>query len=330
MSKKVFPLAYYYDGILSKNRIVLAQAISLAESNLPEDQTLSSALITKLLPHIKSSFRLGITGVPGVGKSSFIEAFGQTIIDAGHQVAVLTIDPSSQLTKGSILGDKTRMETLSKNKAAFIRPSASGNKLGGVAHKTREAILLCEAAGFDFVLVETVGIGQSETLVKSMVDFFMLLILPGAGDDLQGIKKGIMEMADGFVVTKADNDNQTKANKAQADLQHALHLFPAQANDWIPKVIQTSVITKKGLHDVWEMLATFKNHQTINGYFEHNRQQQQIAWMQEYFQFLIESKIANDVTLKEKEMGLKKSVAAHELTPIAAATELFQLFLNKK
>lgn len=330
MSKKVFPLAYYYDGILNQNRIVLAQAISLAESNLPEDQALSSELLTKLLPHIKSSFRLGITGVPGVGKSSFIEAFGQTIIDAGHRVAVLTIDPSSQITKGSILGDKTRMETLSKNKAAFIRPSASGNKLGGVAHKTREAILLCEAAGFDFVIVETVGIGQSETLVKSMVDFFMLLILPGAGDDLQGIKKGIMEMADGFVVTKADNDNESKANKAQADLQHALHLFPALANDWIPKVIQTSAVTKKGLQDVWEMLSTFKNQQTINGYFEHNRQQQQISWMQEYFQFLIENKIANDANLKLKEMDLKKSVAANALNPIAAATELFRLFLNKR
>ena len=223
--RKRLNLEQYAAGIRSGNRVVLSQAITLVESTLEADQALASALVQEVLPHTGQSIRIGITGVPGVGKSTFIEAFGKMLLDLGNKVAVLAVDPSSQLTKGSILGDKTRMEVLAADKRAFIRPSPSGSTLGGLSAKTREAMLLCEAAGFDVILIETVGVGQSETAVKSMVDFFMLLMLSGAGDELQGIKKGIMEMADALVIHKADGDNLEAAQKAKSNYQNALHLF---------------------------------------------------------------------------------------------------------
>jgi LAO/AO transport system kinase len=320
--KKQHSLSYYYDGLLAANRVVLGQAITLIESFLPEDEALAEALLDKILPRTGGSFRIGITGVPGVGKSTFIESFGTYIIDKGKRVAVLTVDPSSQVTKGSILGDKTRMDSLSKNPHAFIRPTASGSVLGGVAIKTREAILLCEAAGFDVTVVETVGTGQSETTVKNMTDFFLLLMLAGAGDELQGIKKGIMEMADAVVITKADGDNSDKATRAQADYQHALHLMQPAANEWIPQVLTCSAIENKGIAEIWQMLQTFENQQKINGEYNANRQQQNISWMMDCFDLYLKREIERSAMLTVALQNLQEKVSNHQLTASAAAKQL--------
>lgn len=268
-------------GIRSGNRVVLSRAITLVESQNENDRKQAEELLQSILPFSGNSFRLGITGVPGVGKSTFIEAFGTLLTEKGMKLAVLTIDPSSQRTKGSILGDKTRMEELSRNPNAFIRPSASGDTLGGVSGKTREVMLLCEAAGYDFIVVETVGVGQSETHVHGMVDFFLLLMLAGAGDELQGIKKGIMEMADSVVINKADGDNLKAAKRAKAEYQNALHLFPANPSGWIPQVKTCSSIDKSGLEGVFEMLSKFQNQVKGNGYFDKNRTDQQVHWFKE-------------------------------------------------
>jgi LAO/AO transport system kinase len=257
--KQRLPTEEYAKGIISGDRVILAKAISLAESSLTEDQQQTAELLAHLT-HKNTAIRIGITGVPGVGKSTFIEAFGKYVTSLNKKIAVLTIDPSSQLTKGSILGDKTRMDELSKNPLAFIRPSASGNTLGGTTGRTRECILLCEAAGYEVIVVETVGVGQSETGVKNLVDFFLLLMLAGAGDELQGIKKGIMEMADALVITKADGDNVKRAKEAQADYQHALHLFSDAASGWKPKVLTSSALENKGIKEVWDTILNFKDH----------------------------------------------------------------------
>lgn len=255
----------YATGIVSGDRIILAKGISLVESSIPEDQKQSAELLAKLNHKTGNSIRIGITGVPGVGKSTFIEAFGKHITSLNKKIAVLTIDPSSQLTKGSILGDKTRMDELSKNPLAFIRPSASGSTLGGTTGSTRECILLCEAAGYEVIIVETVGVGQSETGVKNLVDFFLLLMLAGAGDELQGIKKGIMEMADAVVITKADGDNIKRAKGAQADYQHALNLFTDNISGWKPKVLTSSALEHKGIKEVWAAILSFKDHAVHSG-----------------------------------------------------------------
>ena len=269
------------EGIRSGNRVILSRAITLIESNREEDQKQAEDLLQAILPDTGKSFRLGITGVPGVGKSTFIESFGTLLTEKGKKLAVLTIDPSSQRTKGSILGDKTRMEELARNPNAFIRPSASGSTLGGVSGKTREVMLLCEAAGFDFIIIETVGVGQSETHVHGMVDFFLLLMLAGAGDELQGIKKGIMEMADSVVINKADGDNLKQAKRAKAEYQNALHLFPANPSGWIPQVKTCSALDKSGLEEVFEMLTKFQTQVVGNGFFDKNRANQQVSWFKE-------------------------------------------------
>lgn len=269
------------DGIRSGNRVILSRAITLIESNREEDQKQAEELLQAVLPNTGKSFRLGITGVPGVGKSTFIESFGTLLTEKGKKLAVLTIDPSSQRTKGSILGDKTRMEELARNPNAFIRPSASGSTLGGVSGKTREVMLLCEAAGFDFIIIETVGVGQSETHVHGMVDFFLLLMLAGAGDELQGIKKGIMEMADSVVINKADGDNLKQAKRARVEYQNALHLFPANPSGWIPQVKTCSALDKSGLEEVFEMLTKFHTQVVGNGFFDKNRASQQVSWFKE-------------------------------------------------
>lgn len=302
--------------------MILSKAITLVESNLPNDQILASRLIDAIISKTGNSIRIGITGVPGVGKSTFIEAFGNTLTAEGKKIAILTIDPSSQVTKGSILGDKTRMQSLSKNPNAYIRPTASGNVLGGTSGKTREAMLLCESAGFDVIIIETVGVGQSEVNVRSMVDFFLLLMLAGAGDELQGIKKGIMEMADAIVITKADEDNIQNATKAQADFQHALHLFPSKSSGWTPTVATSSALTNKGIPEVWKLILKFKNKTTDSGFFEQQRKEQNVQWFNEYFQQLLLSDFQRNESLQSKLKKLSASVHDQNISPYSAASQL--------
>lgn len=318
----------YASGILKGNRVVLAKAISLIESNLPLDQQQASQLIEKIIGKTGHSIRIGITGVPGVGKSTFIEAFGKYVTDRKKKIAVLTVDPSSQLTKGSILGDKTRMDDLSKNPLAFIRPTASGSTLGGVSNKTREAILLCEAAGYDVIIIETVGVGQSEVTVKSMVDFFLLLMLAGAGDELQGIKKGIMEMADAVVITKADGDNVKHATEAQAEYQHALHLFPASASGWRPKVLTCSSLTNNGIAETWEVIVKYKEHSTQSGFFEDNRSKQNASWLHEYFQYLLKTDFQQFTNVQKEMIELEKQIINKTISVHAAGSKLLSSYHN--
>jgi LAO/AO transport system kinase len=268
----------YTEGILAKDISFLSRAITLAESSKEEHQQIAKQIIESILPHTGKSVRVGITGVPGVGKSTFIETFGQLLVQKNHSVAVLAVDPSSTLSKGSILGDKTRMEKLSVQKNVFIRPSPSGGSLGGVTLKTRESILLCEAAGFDYILIETVGVGQSETEVHQLTDFFLLLMLAGAGDELQGIKRGIMEMADGIAITKADGTNIDKAKSARAEYANAIHLFPPTESGWIPEVKVCSATENKGVNEIYEMIEKFVRHTKTKNFFEKKRQHQNLSW----------------------------------------------------
>lgn len=269
----------YFSKITAGNMPALSKAITLVESNLPKHQEMAEELVKICLPYSGKSIRIGITGVPGVGKSTFIEAFGNILTQEGKKVAVLAVDPSSSVNKGSILGDKTRMETLVQNPNVFIRPSASGDNLGGVAKKTRESILLCEAAGFDVILVETVGVGQSETAVHSMVDFFLLLQLAGAGDELQGIKRGIMEMCDAIIINKADGDNVKWAQLAKQNYENALHLYAEKINNWQPKVLTCSAIEKTGIENIWDMIQSYVLLTQSNQSFDDKRNNQEEYWM---------------------------------------------------
>lgn len=327
--KKRLDLAEFRKGIRSGNRVVLSQAITLVESTLESDQDLASELVQSLITDTGNSIRIGITGVPGVGKSTFIEAFGKMLLDLGKKVAVLAIDPSSQLTKGSILGDKTRMETLSADKRAFIRPSPTGSALGGVSGKTREAMLLCEAAGFDVILVETVGVGQSETAVKNMVDFFLLLMLAGAGDELQGIKKGIMEMADVLLINKADGDNLSPAKKAKVAYETALHLFPLAEKKWSPKVLLASSTSNYGLEEVWELVQGYVDQMKRNGFWESNRASQRLNWLDDQIQFLLGQAFLKDPIIQKMLEDQKPKVQNGELNPSKLAKSLIQLFFQK-
>ncbi len=281
IKRKKLSVDEYVSGILIGDRTILSKAITLVESSLSEHQIIAQEIIEQCLPHAGNAIRLGITGVPGAGKSTFIEAIGKHLTTNNHKLAVLAIDPSSERSKGSILGDKTRMEDLSNAPNAFIRPSPSAGSLGGVARKTRESVVLCEAAGFDTIFIETVGVGQSETAVHSMVDFFLLVQIAGAGDELQGIKRGIMEMADGIIINKADGSNIEKAQLAAAEFRNALHLFPLSDSGWSPKVLTCSSITKTGIKEVWEMISTYSNFTKNNTYFDKNRRTQSKYWMYE-------------------------------------------------
>src|SRR5690606_7561207 len=265
--------------ILNQSQPALSQAITIIESTAKKHQQQAKELIEKCLPHANKSIRIGITGVPGVGKSTFIESLGKLLISKGKKVAVLTVDPSSSISKGSILGDKTRMEELVKEENAFIRPSASGDTLGGVAKKTRETIILCEAAGFDVILIETVGVGQSETAVHSMTDFFLLLKLAGAGDELQGIKRGIMEMADSIIINKADGENLKAAKQAKVEFQRALHLFPAKESGWTPKTATCSALKNEGIEAIWEIVSDYITLTKNNEFFDHKRNEQNKFWL---------------------------------------------------
>lgn len=316
-------------GILDGNISVLSQAVTLVESSLPEHHALAQEVIEKCLPHSGRSTRLGITGVPGAGKSTFIEALGMHLIRKHHKLAVLAIDPSSERSKGSILGDKTRMEELSVAKNAFIRPSPSAGSLGGVARKTRESIILCEAAGFDTIFVETVGVGQSETAVHSMVDFFLLLQLAGTGDELQGIKRGIMEMADGIAINKCDGTNVEKSMLAKAQFKNALHLFPRSESGWAPEVIPCSSIEKNGIEDIWSMVERYTEYTKQNGYFEYHRNQQSRYWMYETINEQLRSRFYQDPEMQELLVQMEQKVIGNELSSFIAAKSLLERFETK-
>ena len=315
----------YIDGVLKGDRIILSRAITLIESQLAQDKNLAQEVLEKILPFSGNSIRIGITGVPGVGKSTFIEAFGKNITHQNKKIAVLAIDPTSQRTSGSIMGDKTRMEELAHETLAFIRPSPAGNSLGGVANKTRETMLLCEAAGFEVIIIETVGVGQSETVVKGMVDFFLLLMLSGAGDELQGIKRGIMEMADAVVITKCDADNIQKAKNARIEYVHALHLYPPTQNNWYPPVLTCSALEKIGLSEIWEMIEDFSLKMKENGFWENNRKDQNLAWMYAYIRQTLESQFFDNQLVKKYIKVIESKILSGELLPIQGANTLFSM-----
>ncbi|MDR0516428.1 MAG: methylmalonyl Co-A mutase-associated GTPase MeaB [Fibromonadaceae bacterium] len=318
-------IAELFEGIVKGDRAALAQGITLVESNLPEHQNKAQELVQKCLPHSGNSLRIGITGCPGAGKSSFIEAFGVYLANEHNKkLAVLAIDPTSQRTKGSILGDKTRMNELSSTTNAFIRPSPSGTSLGGVAQKTRESILLCEAAGYSIILIETVGVGQSETAVHGMSDFFLLLMLAGAGDELQGIKRGIMEMCDGMAITKCDGQNVAKAMVARSEYQGALHLFPATPYNWQPQVIATSSVTKEGLLEVWKMICEYESTVKQNGWFLQNRKEQQKNWMESTIRDNLISNFYNNPVVQRELPLAEQSVLDGKESPFKAASRLLR------
>lgn len=306
--------------------MLLARALTLIESNKNEDRADAMQIVERCLGINPNSIRIGITGVPGVGKSTFIEAFGSAITAQGKKVAVLTVDPTSTVSKGSILGDKTRMENLVRDPNAFIRPSASGASLGGVARKTRESILLCEAAGYDVILIETVGVGQSETVVHSMVDFFLLLKLAGAGDELQGIKRGIVEMADAIVINKADGANKKQASLARAEFQRALHLYPPKTSGWIPKALSCSAINSEGITEVLQMITDFIEKARTDGYLENNRTEQNKYWFLQTVDSLLKIEFYRQPKTKEKMEMLLKKVESSEISPFRAAEELLKTY----
>ncbi|GJM63685.1 methylmalonyl Co-A mutase-associated GTPase MeaB [Persicobacter diffluens] len=313
-------------NILKGDRVALSQAITLVESTLKSDNFTARKLLEQIMPHTGKSLRVGITGVPGVGKSTFIEAFGEELINKGKKIAVLAIDPSSQRTRGSILGDKTRMETLANNPNAYIRPSAAGSSLGGLHARTRETMLLCEAAGYDVILIETVGVGQSEVAVSQLVDFFLLLMLAGAGDELQGIKRGIMEMCDGMVITKADSGNQEKAKMAMRQYQNALHMFPPTDKDWSPKVMTASSYEGWGMAEAWQLICEFTEKMKIDGWFQHNRQEQNKHWMHEWIAQELKQRFYHHPVVADKISGLEQEVMKEVRLPITAANELLEAY----
>ncbi|MBK8367094.1 MAG: methylmalonyl Co-A mutase-associated GTPase MeaB [Bacteroidetes bacterium] len=321
--RKEFNINEMTDGILSSNISYVSKAITLVESTKHEHQEQAQQIINSIIKHSGNSFRLGITGVPGVGKSTFIESFGLEVINRGHKLAVLAIDPSSQLSKGSILGDKTRMEQLSVHPKVFIRPSPSSGSLGGVARKTKESIIICEAAGYDYIFIETVGVGQSETAVHQLTDFFLLLMLAGAGDELQGIKRGIMEMADGMVITKADGTNTDKAKMARGEYARALHLFPPTESNWIPEVLTCSSTENKGIKEVYDMIDKYKRHTITNHFFETKRANQTKQWLHQTINdTLIERFYANPI-IKEEILKIEKQLEQNQINPYQAAMDLF-------
>jgi LAO/AO transport system kinase len=326
--KSFLSLNEYVDGILVGNRITLSRAITLIESSLPKHTKLAQEIIEGCIHHSGNSIRLGITGVPGVGKSTFIESLGKYLTGNGRKVAVLAIDPSSEISLGSILADKTRMEKLSNDPQAFIRPSPSSGTLGGVARKTRESIILCEAAGFDTILVETVGVGQSETAVSIMVDFFLLLMLAGAGDELQGIKRGIMEMADAIVINKADNDNILKAETAKADYQNALHLFPVAPSGWIPRVTTCSSITNDGIKDVWRMILDYVDLTKRNEYFILKRREQAKFRMTEMINETLKNEFYRNPKVSKLLPAVEKELLSQNKSSYSAAQKLLDVYFK--
>ncbi len=320
----------YVEGILNGNITILSQAITLIESNNHEHYAQAQEIIERCLPYAGKSVRIGITGVPGAGKSTFIEAIGGMVASLKHRLAVLAIDPSSERSGGSILGDKTRMESISSNPNIFIRPSPSAGSLGGVARKTRETIVLCEAAGYDVIFIETVGVGQSETAVHSMVDMFMMLQISGAGDELQGIKRGIMEMADMMVITKADGENVHKAELAKVQYQGALHLFPLPESGWRAKVYTCSSLAKSGLEEVWKGVEEYLDHIEANGYYIANRNRQNKYWMYESINEVLKSSFYQNPLIAERIEEVEQRVLSAKQSSFIAAKELLDLYFGQK
>lgn len=312
-------------GILNKEKTALSRAITLVESTAQKHQNQARKIIEACLPHANKSIRIGITGVPGVGKSTFIEQFGKLLAQKNYKVAVLAVDPSSSISGGSILGDKTRMEELVREPNAFIRPSASGDSLGGVARNTREVIILCEAAGYDVILIETVGVGQSETVVHSMTDFFLLLKLAGAGDELQGIKRGIIEMADSIVINKADGANITAAKLARAEFNRALHLYPDKGNNWSPKTLTCSALNNSGVSDIWDLIQEYVSITKENGYFQEKRNDQNKYWMLQTIESSLKSDFYNNPKVKKELAKQLIALSENKVTPFEAANSLLNI-----
>lgn len=317
-------------AIISGNTKELSKSITLLESKIKSDNEFASNLIEKALPYSGNSIRIGITGVPGVGKSTFIESFGIFLSSLNKKVAVLAIDPSSTKNKGSILGDKTRMEELAGDNNVFIRPSPSGGSLGGVAQKTREATILCEAAGYEIILIETVGVGQSETAVYSMTDFFLLLMLAGAGDELQGIKRGIMEMADAVVITKADGENKNNAKKAVAQYKNALHLMASKDSKWITQVTTCSSLKNENIDEVWQIIESYINKVKINGYFDKNREDQSVYWMHETIENKIKSQFYHSHKIENKLNEFITLLKDKKISSFSAANQLVNIYNENK
>jgi LAO/AO transport system kinase len=326
--RKLLAPEQYFEGILDRNTALFSQAITLVESTLPEHQAIAQRIIELCLPYSGKSMRIGITGVPGVGKSTFIDAFGMHLVNHGHHVAVLAVDPSSERSGGSILGDKTRMEELSRQSNAFIRPSPSAGSLGGVARKTRESIIVCEAMGYDVILVETVGVGQSETTVYGMVDFFLLLMLAGAGDELQGIKRGIMEMCDAIFITKADGENLRKAKAATIEYKNALHLLPKSPSGWEPVTGTCSALTGEGIPEIWETIGTYKSFANAKGYFYRRREEQQMLIISETIKEEIEKHFYNHPDIQKHLPEYEQRVRNQQISGYIAARKLLDLYLN--
>ncbi|MED1949838.1 methylmalonyl Co-A mutase-associated GTPase MeaB [Brevibacillus centrosporus] len=316
----------YVQGVRENNRTILAQAITLAESNSALHMNMAQEVIKQLLPHTGQSIRIGITGVPGAGKSTFIEAFGTMLCEKGHRVAVLAVDPSSTVTRGSILGDKTRMELLSRNPNAFIRPSATGGTLGGVNRKTRETMLICEAAGYDVILIETVGVGQSETTVRSMVDFFLLLMLTGAGDELQGIKKGVIEIADALLINKADGENKTRALVARGEYNRVLHYLQPATTGWETKAYMCSALTGEGIEEIWNVIGQFRDQTTRTGGFDARRRAQSLDWMHSMTQDYLRSTFYSNPEVANMLPQIENAVASGQLSATSAVQQLVAIF----
>jgi LAO/AO transport system kinase len=327
--KKKYTVDEFVNGILSGNRTILSQAITMLESSNTKHSDIAQSIIEKCLPYSARSIRIGITGVPGAGKSTFIETFGKLITSNGRKLAVLAIDPSSEHSKGSILGDKTRMERLSTDPYAFIRPSPAAGTLGGVARKTRETIILCEAAGFDTIIVETVGVGQSETAVSSMVDFFLLLMLAGAGDELQGIKRGIMEMADTIAITKADGHNTLIAERAKVEFQTALHLFPLPSSGWKPEVFTCSSFENKGIDTIWNTITEYVRITKHSGYFEERRKQQAVIRMHDTILDTLKGSFYNSAEIKRILPEIEDQLNKGSITSYKAALNMLNTYFKK-
>ena len=318
----------YVEGILNGDRALLGRAITLMESRRPEHQQQASELLTILMPHTGKSHRVGITGVPGVGKSTFVETFGSNLTEQGKRVAVLAVDPSSARSGGSILGDKTRMTKLSTDPRAFIRPSPTSGTLGGVASKTRETMLLCEAAGYDVILIETVGVGQSELMVAEMTDFFLVLMLSGAGDELQGIKRGLMELADMLTVNKADGNNELPAKRAAQTYRRALHVMRAPSDPWQPRVLTCSGLENRNLHKLWEVMLEHREEMESRGLWQRRRQEQLLKWMWSMIGDQLQQTFRAHPLICEELPELESNVRNGSLAPTAAARRLLQLFLS--